>query len=144
MEMPRYSFRLKKEDAKLQSRIEKDINDSKRKSSEVIREILYKGFEAEQNPESQLLHTNTGTSSDDVKELKELVLHLIEQQNKLINEVHELKQQDGIRQPIHSTSPVVASNEEVGATVEVKEDSLELSETEEKMGDMVLDFFDQF
>lgn len=137
MEMPRYSFRLKKEDTQLQKRIEDGIEDGikknpKHKSSDVIRELLYKGFEAEQNLQSYSPTLNAGASSSEVEELKVLVMELL-------NEVKELKQQAKISLPAESTTQEDISNKQTEQTTKATtttqpESPFELSEAEIQAG----------
>ncbi|MED4077595.1 hypothetical protein P4645_15375 [Lysinibacillus fusiformis] len=148
--MERYSFRLTKDDTELQEFLDEQLSGlEKREKSEYLRKILLLGARQMKQFNEGILFNQLGTSSvansnvdAELDDIKKTMLTMLEQQKLMLDKMHELENKTIIASnSSHSQANNTTLDEDIETSVE---DNKKVNEEEVAMGDMALDFFDEF
>ncbi|MGE6604521.1 hypothetical protein ACQKEY_22745 [Lysinibacillus fusiformis] len=148
--MERYSFRLTKDDTELQEFLDEQLSGlEKREKSEYLRKILLLGARQMKQFNEGILFNQLGTSSvansnvdAELDDIKKTMQTMLEQQKLMLDKMHELENKTIITSnSSHSQANNTTLDEDIETSVE---DNKKVNEEEVAMGDMALDFFDEF
>ncbi|MBG9728005.1 hypothetical protein ABD87_00165 [Lysinibacillus sphaericus] len=148
--MERYSFRLTKDDTELQEFLDEQLSGlEKRDTSVFLRKLLLLGARQMKQFNEGILFNQLGTSSvansnvdAELDDIKKTMQTMLEQQKLMLDKMHELENKTIIAS---NSSQSQANNTTLDEDIETSvEDNKKVNEEEVAMGDMALDFFDEF